>query len=113
MEQVNPNRYRVRPGEVVTVQATGTGVANSFLDFTADTALSTNDPAGGTYAFKVTKLVGQIHFGRIVCTFPPGAVNDARFDTTLSGSGGGSFTGPEIQRASEFPAENLRFEVVA
>ena len=112
MEQVNANRYRVQPGEEVTFQVTGTGVINSAAVFGVDTQLTFIDAVAGLYRFKVTKLAGKRHFGTLGCTFPPGTADNARFDTRLGGSNGGSFTGPSVPKPSPFPSESFRFEVV-
>ena len=111
MEQVNRNRYRVQPGEKVTVQIQGNGVINSAAAFTVDAPMTT-DPQAGTYVFTVIHASGEEHHGRVMCTFPPGSPDDARFTTQLSGSSGGSFAGPTIRKTSTAPAQNFTFEVV-
>ena len=112
MEQVNSNRYRVRPQEQVTVIITGVGVGNSFAVFDGGDG-TTGDPLAGIYDFTISRPPGKRQTGRMEATFPPGAPTTAHFTTLLRGSaGGGSFPGPTIAKSDHLHFAGSTFEVV-
>lgn len=111
MDQINLNRYRVKPGEKVTFDIQGRSVINSAAVFTVDAPMTT-DPQAGTYLFTVILPSAEEHQGRVMCNFPQGSPDDAMFTTRLRGSLGGSFPGPTIRKTSPSPAQNFAFEVV-
>jgi hypothetical protein len=111
MEKVDSGLYRVESGEEITVQVTGHGVINSAAVFCVDSENMSEDKDHGTYVFTVTKVAKGSHFGELRCRFP-GAGEDAKFTTRLSGSKGGSFPGPTVRVTTHVPVRDFEFAVV-
>lgn len=112
MQQVDANLYRVRPGEVVRVEFNGNDGADPvFVSFAVDGAPAARPPLPPVHQFNVTKPVQGEHRGVAVYVFPPGWPAAASFDTRVSGSFGGSFSGPHVTREGLL-TQDLGFEVV-
>ena len=92
----NPSKFDVSAGEIVTVIFTPIAVG-PFVDLAVDGESLPN--TGGetpTFSFLVTKQAGLTHFGHGRCDFPAGTGSNAKYTSKVSGSLGGSFSGPTI-----------------
>lgn len=110
MEQVSTNRYRVQPLEVVRLQFSGNGVPSAFVTLSVDGFAPVPPPPPGAFQFTATRPTGQTHFVVVQYAFPPGTPPSASYDTSVSGSFGGTFTGPHVTPAGLL-TQNLEFEV--
>lgn len=100
MIKKNVGTYIVGANEEVTVEIIAIETANTasfVVDVGADQ--TSDDPL--TFVFRVTKDLGQAHFGEVRGAFhgdPDPTAEDPRFEVFLTGSlGGGRHKGPVIR----------------
>jgi hypothetical protein len=92
MEQITGYRYRVEPGEKVTIRVTPVGVGPHVAAAENRTVLPNSGPAHTpTFRFGAHDLPGYIHFVEVDCSFDQQDDDDARYEFRISGSRGGSF----------------------
>ena len=112
MQEIEPLRYTVVNGEtidiIVTPTGTGAFVAAS-LDGTTMSPIAGSDNAPH-FKFVANRPVGRTHFVAMEFSFP-GAGDNAKYDTAISGSNGGSakFT---ISKNDSVKDPVLRFKVI-
>lgn len=113
MIRKNVGTYIVGANEEVTVEIIAIETANTasfVVDVGADQ--TSDDPL--TFVFRVTKGLGQAHFGEVRGAFPGDpdpTAEDPRFEVFLTGSlGGGRHKGPVIRRSHPDHLRDLAFE---
>jgi hypothetical protein len=109
MKKVNSGKYNVSPGEMITIKVTPVGVlplvAASLNGVTLQPVPGTADTTP-TYVFQVnqTSVVGmEFSF--------PGAPATAKYDTVITGSGGGDTGGFTIKQTGAIKDPSIRFIV--
>jgi hypothetical protein len=112
--RINKFLYQVQHNETVTLGISAVTVSEEGATFAVDGQAI--DPGGPPRSFKfdATRPVGEEHEGVLVVSFAgvgPGATM-ARFETHLTGSNGGDFSGPTIFRDDVLHRAEVSFEVI-
>ncbi len=110
MKEDNAGKYEVSSGEVITIKVTPTGVG-PFVAAARDGAVMTPEPGTAnttpTYVFTVnSSSIVKMEFSF------PGAPATAKYDTVITGSGGGDTGGFTILQTASIKDPNIRFVVV-
>ncbi len=111
MDQVDMFTYDATNGELVVIEVkpVGTnGTVTASLD--GSSLQNVGSPASPRFELKVTRASGQRHTVKLEYSFVAGG-DDARFETTLSGSRGGRFDGGSIYRSDALHEADYTFKV--
>jgi len=111
MKKIDAGEYHVAAGEEVTIKVTPTGVAPFVAAARSGAGVMT--PQAGTANKKPTYVFTADKSSIVKMEFSfPGAPATARYDVTITGSGGGDTGTLDILQTDSIKDPNVRFMVV-
>jgi hypothetical protein len=110
MQQQSLGIYIVDDREVVTLEIKATKVGELATFVLDGVRLDPISTAPLTFQFTTSLEPGDEHKGRITCSFPDDAPDDANYQVFVSGSGGGEkFTDSNIKKSDAGWTRGIRF----